>query len=145
MAICRIEEAVWHILANDADVATVLGSKIYHDAGKVEDEFPLGVIRVDRSEQYHSLAGPTHMGISDLSVSCIAESRSTAHDTAVAMKSALNGFNHGTVTLSSGDTCFISCIQSDFRQGSRETSPDGNDIGVHSAEVSYRITHQMEV
>jgi hypothetical protein len=144
MSICRIEEAIWHLLTSNATVSARASGGVHHDVLPQEADDAGLVIAAEAIEPYQHLSGPAGMAKSTLVVHALARTRSQAQVIAEAARVALAGW-HGLVTLADTRSLFVQGISIGPLRAAHYQAEDQRDEGRSGVRFSLVCTHQLPV
>lgn len=115
-----IEEAVYYKMVNDADLAELVGTRVYPLYVPQDAAMPAIAYQKISSQKYQAHDGSSHLARSRFQLTVEADDYATAKETATAVKACWDSFAGYVGTTASGLTIQGTSIENEM---------DGEDVG----------------
>ena len=91
----QIGKAIYNILANDSDVSTLVGTRIFPNVAPQTTQFPFIIYDITGVSPNDTKDGASTLDTNDVMISCYSETYSQASDLAQKIRIAMDRINQG--------------------------------------------------
>jgi hypothetical protein len=132
-AVTYIDEALKQVLAGDAEIALLVGSRIYQRQGPQGTTYPLIVFDMNTQsrDEFNDLRGSSGMTRARYTVACISDSLEEVRNLARAVRNRLDYRSEHPIRL---------CVVKDEDE-QQEPNASGDQLPVHRTDLSVEITY----
>ena len=128
----QIGKAIYNILANDSDVSSLVGTRIFPNVAPQTTQFPFIIYNITGVSPNDTKDGASTLDTNDVMISCYSETYSQASDLAQKVRIAMDRINQGDY---GGET-----IQSSQFQSYNDIFDDtSGDSGIYRKALDFEI------
>tara|TARA_R100001163_G_scaffold3329_2_gene4958 strand:+ start:703 stop:1113 length:411 start_codon:yes stop_codon:yes gene_type:complete len=128
----QIGKSIYNILANDSDVSTLVGTRIFPNVAPQTTQFPFIIYDITGVSPNDTKDGASTLDTNDVMISCYSETYSQASDLAQKVRIAMDRINQGDY---GGET-----IQSSQFQSYNDIFDDtSGDSGIYRKALDFEI------
>jgi|TARA_R100000479_G_scaffold168945_1_gene110303 hypothetical protein len=128
----QIGKAIYNILANDSDVSSLVGTRIFPNVAPQTTQFPFIIYDITGVSPNDTKDGASTLDTNDVMISCYSETYSQASDLAQKVRIAMDRINQGDY---GGET-----IQSSQFQSYNDIFDDtSGDSGIYRKALDFEI------